>query len=211
VSTDGAPPPAAHSEPLSEGDVASDPLVQFERWFDRAAGLVRMPEAAAIATATSEGRPSVRMVLVKAWSDDGFLFHTNYGSRKGRELEANPFGALLFHWDPLGRQVRIEGPVERATSRESDDYFATRPLGAQIGAHASRQSRPVDSRATLDRRVEELTGRFAAEAVPRPDWWGGFRLRPRLYEFWQNRDDRLHDRLVYVPDGHAWRISRLQP
>jgi pyridoxamine 5'-phosphate oxidase len=197
--------------PLLEDSVDPDPLVQFGRWFEDAASVVASPEAMAVATADADGRPSVRMVLLKAWGRDGFVFHTNYESRKGRELAANPVAALLFYWEPRGRQVRIEGAVERASADESDAYFVTRPPGGQIGARASHQSEVVDSRAQLDRQVEAVRSEFAGREITRPPWWGGERIRPHSYEFWQNREDRLHDRLRYTPDAGGWRITRLQP
>jgi len=201
-------------EPLHQGGVDPDPLVQFRAWFARAGEVVRLPEAAALATADAAGRPSVRMVLVKAFDERGFAFHSDYESRKGHELAVNPRAALLFHWDPLGRQVRLEGPVERLGARESDAYFATRPRGGQIGAHASGQSRPIGSRRELDDKVAEVAARYEGGPVPRPPSWGGFRLRPEAYEFWQNRDDRLHDRIRYRrtgDGGSGWQIERLQP
>jgi pyridoxamine 5'-phosphate oxidase len=198
-------------EPLLEEAVDPDPLAQFGQWFDDAATVVANPEAMAVATADPDGRPSVRMVLLKSWGVDGFVFHTNYDSRKGRELAVNPRTALLFYWEPKGRQVRIEGTAERTEDLESDAYFATRPLGGQIGAHASHQSQPIADRWLLDRQVEEVSARYAGSPVPRPAWWGGLRVRPQAYEFWQNREDRLHDRLRYTPDAGGWRITRLQP
>ncbi|HXQ62170.1 MAG TPA: pyridoxamine 5'-phosphate oxidase [Acidimicrobiales bacterium] len=200
-----------HPGPLSESDVDDDPLVQFGAWFDEASPLVRLPEAMAIATADADGRPSLRMVLCKGFDERGFVFHTHYDSRKARDLAVNPVAALLFHWDPLGRQVRIEGTVEKVDRDESDRYFETRPRGGQIGAHASEQSRPVASRQELDRRVAELTALYEGQPVPRPESWGGFRVRPDVYEFWQSRDDRLHDRLLFRRDGEGWTIGRLQP
>jgi pyridoxamine 5'-phosphate oxidase len=197
--------------PLLEDNVDPDPVAQFDQWYDEAAEVMEAPEAMALATADAEGRPSVRMVLLKAWGDDGFVFFTNYGSRKGRELEVNPHASLLFHWEATARQVRIEGIVERTSSEESDDYFATRPRGSQIGAIASHQSQIAIGRAELDRRVEAVSAAYEGRAVPRPAWWGGMRLTPRSYEFWQHRDNRLHDRLRYTPDGRGWRIERLQP
>jgi pyridoxamine 5'-phosphate oxidase len=198
-------------EALLEGQVDPDPVVQFSAWFEEAAALVRLPEAVALATASSEGRPSVRMVLLRGWDAGGFVFHTDYGSRKAAELMANPVGALLLHWDVLGRQIRIEGPVEQATAEESDAYFASRPRDRQIAAQSSEQSRPIDSRAALDRKVVETVAAFDGRPVPRPRSWGGFRLRPESYEFWQGHDDRLHDRIRYRPSGGGWRIDRLQP
>ena len=201
------------SIPLVESGADPDPFVQFGRWFDEAAAVVQVPEAMAVATAGADGRPSVRMVLLKRWDRRGFVFHTNYEGRKGSDLHQNPVAALLFHWDPLGRQVRVEGPTERVSAAESDEYFATRPFAARIGALASRQSRPVADRDVLDARVRELTAAFEGREVPRPAWWGGFRVRPGTFEFWQNREDRLHDRIRYVPSGTGggWRRERLQP
>jgi pyridoxamine 5'-phosphate oxidase len=199
------------SEPLREEDVDPDPLVQFGRWFELAAGALDAPEAVAVSTVDQLGRPSSRMVLLKSWGEDGFLFFTNYESRKGRELEANPHAALLFHWAPIARQVRIEGTVVRTDDATSDRYFASRPRASQIAARASRQSRAIGSRSELDRRVVELFAEFEGGPVPRPAWWGGERVVPQRFEFWQHREDRLHDRLVYLPDGERWVIERLQP
>lgn len=202
------------TRPLREEDVDPDPYVQFDRWFADAAPVVRMPEAMVLATADALGRPSARMVLLKEHGPGRFVFHTNYDSRKGRDLAANPHAALLFHWDALGRQVRIEGDVEELSDAESDDYFATRPRGAEIAAHASAQSETVADRAALDAAVSATEERYAGRDVPRPERWGGYRLRPAVFEFWQNRQDRLHDRLRYRPDpdgGRTWVLERLQP
>ncbi len=204
-------PPQYPAEALLESGIDPDPLAQFGSWFETAAAVVRLPEAVALATADADGRPSLRMVLLRGWDADGFVFHTDYESRKARELTVNPVGALLLHWDALGRQIRIEGPVERATAEESDEYFASRPRDRQIAAHSSDQSRPIASRQALDRKVGEVTARFEGRPVPRPGSWGGFRLRPESYEFWQGHDDRLHDRLRYTRRGDGWRIERLQP
>ncbi len=200
-----------HADPLLETDVDPDPLVQFGRWFNDAAGLLDVPESMAVASVGADGQPSLRMVLLKEWGEEGFVFHSNYASRKGRELTDQPRAALLFYWEVRGRQIRIEGPVEHTGAAESDAYFATRPRGAQIGAHASHQSEVVADRDELDERVRAVEAEFAGRAVPRPEGWGGFRVRPRSYEFWQNRRDRLHDRLRYTPRPHGWRIERLQP
>jgi pyridoxamine 5'-phosphate oxidase len=198
-------------EPLLEDSVDSDPVAQFGRWYEQSAVVMDAPEAMAVATADREGRPSVRMVLLKEWDDRGFVFFSNYDSRKGRELSDNPQASLLFHWEATARQVRIEGAVERTSDEESDAYFATRHRGSQIGAWASHQSQPTSGRPDLDRRVEESAAEFAEGPVPRPPWWGGIRVVPRSYEFWQHRDNRLHDRIRYTPDGSGWRIDRLQP
>lgn len=192
---------------LRRTDLDPDPLRQFHTWFDEAADVVRMREAMAVATATAEAAPSVRMVLLKTADERGLVFFTHYTSRKGRELEANPQAALLFHWDPLGRQVRVEGRVERVSAEESDAYFGTRPAGARAGASASRQSEVLRDRDELERRVADLDG---AE-LPRPQTWGGFRVVPGAWEFWQHRDDRLHDRFRYTRRDGAWLIERLYP
>jgi pyridoxamine 5'-phosphate oxidase len=197
---------------LRKSDVAADPLEQFGRWFAEAeAAGIRAPHAMALATATEGGAPSVRMVLLKDFDDNGFVFFTGYASRKASELEANPHAALLFYWDPLGRQVRIEGDVERVSDSESDAYFATRPRGAQLAATASHQSAVLSGRDELDERVAGLARAHEGVEVPRPAHWGGFRLVPQTFEFWQHRDDRLHDRLRYRRDGGAWVVERLSP
>jgi pyridoxamine 5'-phosphate oxidase len=195
---------------LLEAEVDSDPLRQFAAWFEEAGQAeIRAPEAMAAATATRDGRPSVRMVLLKGFDERGFVFFTGYESRKGDELAENPRAALLFYWDPLGRQVRVEGTVERVEEPESDAYFDSRPRGAQISAAVSPQSRVVESRASLEARAAELETRGGE--VPRPSSWGGFRLTPETYEFWQHRANRLHDRLRYRREGGAWKIERLAP
>lgn len=198
---------------LSEADMDADPLRQFEKWFQQAlAANLPEPNAMTLATATPDGRPSARVVLLKGCDASGFTFFTNYDSRKGRELTANPRAALLFFWSELQRQVRIEGTVERVTEAESDAYFRSRPLGSRLGAWASRQSEVIASRNVLEDRVRELAQRFPDGEVPRPPHWGGFRVRPLTIEFWQGRPDRLHDRLRYqrVQPG-GWRIVRLSP
>jgi len=193
------------ARPLLESDVGPDPLVQFHRWLDEAREAVRAPEAMVLATADGDGAPSVRMVLLKGADERGFVFFSGYESRKGRDLAANPRAALLFHWDPVGRQVRVFGAVERLDEEESDAYFATRPTGAQAAARGARQGALVASREELEE------GARRAGPGERPEWWGGYLLRPQTYEFWQHREDRLHDRLRYEPDGDGWRIVRLAP
>jgi pyridoxamine 5'-phosphate oxidase len=198
---------------LHRADLDPDPLNQFRRWFDEAAAAgVRAPEAMALATSTSSGAPSVRMVLLKGADEHGLSFYTGYVSRKAAELDANPRAALLFYWDPLGRQVRVEGTVERVPQHESDAYFASRPRGSQLAASASLQSAVVATRDELDRRVAELEREYAGQDVQRPGHWGGYRLVPDTYEFWQHRDNRLHDRLRYRrSDDGGWTIDRLSP
>ena len=199
-------------EELRKSAVDSDPLEQFRRWYAEAeeAG-VKVPQAVALATATADGAPSVRMVLLKGADERGFVFFTGYVSRKAAELDANPRAALLFHWDALGRQVRIEGRVARVAGQESDAYFATRPRGAQLAAAASQQSSVLRDRAEIDNRVAELAREHEGSNVRRPDHWGGYRLVPETDEFWQHRDDRLHDRLRYRRANGAWVVERLSP
>ncbi len=197
---------------LLEADAEADPLEQFRRWYaDAEAAGIRAPHAMALATATPGGIPAVRMVLMKDVDERGFVFYTGYVSRKGAELDQNPAAALLFYWDPLGRQVRVDGRVERVSTEESDEYFATRPRGAQLAASASRQTEVLSGREELDTRVAELEREYAGAEVPRPEHWGGYRLLPETYEFWQHRGDRLHDRLRYRRDGDSWKIERLSP
>ena len=188
-----------------------DPLTQFHAWFADAQAALEQADAVALATATEDGRPSVRMVLLKRADEQGFGFHTNLESRKGRELATNPRAALLFHWQPLGRQVRIEGAVRAAPAQESEEYFRTRPLASRLAAWASPQSRPLADRAELERRYADAAARFPGDEVPLPPHWGGFRLVPDAYEFWQHGEDRLHDRVRYERAGGGWRRERLAP
>jgi pyridoxamine 5'-phosphate oxidase len=204
-----------YGQPLREQDVDADPLRQIAIWTEQAreAG-VREAEAAALATASADGAPSVRMLLVKSFDERGFVFFTNYDSQKGRELTANPHASLLFHWDPLGRQVRISGPVERTSASETAEYVRSRPRKSQLSALASPQSHVLDSRAELEQRVGELEAQYDGSEPPLPEDWGGFRLRPVTIELWQQRHDRLHDRLRYrrsVEREASWMIERLAP
>jgi pyridoxamine 5'-phosphate oxidase len=202
---------SAPDRPLRRADLDADPGAQFARWYEEAEAAVDMAEAVALATADDDGRPSVRMVLVKGLDERGFKFHTGHGSRKGRELSDNPRGALLFYWQPLGRQVRIEGPVERVPDDESVEYFRTRPRDGQIAAWASSQSEVLGSRDDLEDRVRDFEREFEGRDIPLPPHWGGYRLVPELWEFWQHRGSRLHDRFRYRRDGDTWLIDRLSP
>jgi pyridoxamine 5'-phosphate oxidase len=197
---------------LAESDVAADPIEQFRRWFDAAldAGL-HEPNAMTVATATPGGRPSARVVLLKGFDERGFVFYTNYEGRKGRELEENPRAALLFYWGELERQVRIEGTVSRVSEEESDAYHVSRPRGSRLGAWASEQSRTVEGRGVLEDRVRGLEAEYEGREVPRPPFWGGYRVEPEVAEFWQGRESRLHDRISYRRSAEGWEIERLQP
>jgi pyridoxamine 5'-phosphate oxidase len=196
---------------LTEAELAPDPVTMFERWFAEAreAGLYE-PNAMVVATVSAQGQPSARMVLLKGFSAEGFVFFTNVASRKGEDLAAEPRCALLFPWHPLERQVRVEGAASRVSRDEVEAYFATRPRGSRLGAHASHQSRVVASRAELDEAWREADAAYPGD-VPVPPEWGGYRVRPEVVEFWQGRPGRLHDRLVYRRQADAWRTERLAP
>jgi pyridoxamine 5'-phosphate oxidase len=199
-------------QPLSDGDLDADPLAQHRRWFEEARkGGAFEPDAAALATAARDGRPSVRMVLIKGVDERGAVFFTNYGSRKAAELDANPAAALLFHWPELGRQVRIEGPVGRVPRSETEAYARSRSRASQLSALASPQSQPVPSRDWLEQRVAELDRGHGEAQLPVREDWGGYRLTPEAWEFWQHRPNRLHDRFRYLPEGDGWRVERLGP
>jgi pyridoxamine 5'-phosphate oxidase len=197
-------------QPLTEATAAADPFDQFALWFEQARAVEADPTAMTLATATAAGRPSARMVLLKGFDARGFVFYTNYDSRKAEEIEATHHAALLFYWPSLDRQVRIEGGIARVSGAESDAYFASRPLESRWSAHASPQSRAIDSRESLEAAVA-LARELFGEAVPRPAGWGGFRLAPDAFEFWQGRENRLHDRLAYTRDAGSWRRQRLAP
>lgn len=185
----------------------------FRNWFDEAKQAnIAQPNAMALATTDIEDNPTVRMVLLSSFDDRGFVFHTNYNSDKGQQLARIPWAALLFWWEPIGRQIRIEGPVDKTSSEESDAYFATRPRGSQLGAWASEQSQVIATRASLDSRLQTLEIQYANQPVPRPSHWGGYRVAPHKFEFWTARDNRLHDRMLYerTTDG-AWEMKQLSP
>jgi pyridoxamine 5'-phosphate oxidase len=197
---------------LDETSVASDPLVEFARWFEEAVKAeARDPNAMTLATASPDGVPSARIVLLKGFDERGFVFFTDYRSRKGTELAANPRAALVFYWPELERQVRISGVTSETGRQESEAYFRTRPRGSRIGAWISHQSQVIASRQQLESQIADVERRYPGDDVPLPPYWGGFRLRPESIEFWQGRTNRLHDRIRYLREGERWRIERLSP
>ena len=197
---------------LSESNVAADPLAQFRAWFDEAVARgVPEPDAMCLATASPSGEVASRMVLLKGWDERGFVFCTNYDSRKGAHLAANPRASLTFRWAALERQVRVDGRARRTSAKESDAWWALRPRGAQLGALASAQSSVIPSRSWLDTRVAALEAEWAGREIPRPAYWGGVRVLPEVVEFWQGRPNRLHDRLAYRRRGGRWVVERLSP
>ncbi|MBS1524620.1 MAG: pyridoxamine 5'-phosphate oxidase [Bacteroidetes bacterium] len=198
---------------LSESDTAADPIKQFDQWFKEAlASQQHEPTAMTLATATPDGRPSARIVLMKGFDKEGFSFYTNYLSRKGKEIAKNPLGALTFFWDTLERQVRIEGTIEKLSREESEKYFHSRPNGSQVGAVVSPQSQEIPGREGLEKKWNELEAQYAGKEVPKPSHWGGYILKPRMIEFWQGRPSRLHDRILYKKtDNQNWKKVRLAP
>lgn len=197
---------------LTENDVVANPFQQFAIWFEQAkqAGLIDHT-AMHVATVTADGKPDVRVLLLKEFDEQGFVFFTNYQSSKGIELQITPWACLNFWWDKLARQVRISGKIEKVTAQESDEYFATRPRGSQIGAWASQQSQRLPNRATLEQRIAEIEQQYQDQSIPRPPHWGGYRLKPVEIEFWQGRESRLHDRLRYQLIDSKWQLERLSP
>ena len=202
----------SNPEGLDEKTIDRDPIKQFQTWFNDAfEAKSPLPEAMTLATATPDGKPSARMVLLKQVDQTGFVFYTNYNSAKAEQLDANPYAALVFYWAKLDRQVRIEGSISRTSREESQEYFATRPRESQIGAWASEQSEVIESRAVLEQRAEELEKQYRDREIECPEHWGGYRLKPERIEFWKSRIGRLHDRILYQREGDAWTITRLAP
>jgi pyridoxamine 5'-phosphate oxidase len=199
-------------EKLDEKDINHNPINQFQTWFKEAVDAkVNEPNAMTLCTATKEGKPSARIVLLRNYDENGFVFYTNYESRKGVEILNNPHAALLFFWPELERQVRIEGILKKQTAEESDLYFKSRPRTSKLGAWTSAQSKVIESRNVLDKEYEKLSLKYPDENIPRPQHWGGFVLKPEVFEFWQGRDSRLHDRILFTRKGTDWNIERLAP
>ncbi|MBS1523270.1 MAG: pyridoxamine 5'-phosphate oxidase [Bacteroidetes bacterium] len=198
---------------LSETDTSADPIKQFDKWFNEALKAeVAEPTAMTLATATSDGRPSARIVLLKGFNNEGFVFYTNYLSRKGKEIGKNPLGSLLFFWAGLERQVRIEGTIEKVSREDSEQYFHSRPRASQLGAIASPQSQEIADRDILEKKFSEADAQYGDQEIPKPSFWGGYILKPRLIEFWQGRRSRLHDRILYKKvDNKNWKKVRLAP
>jgi pyridoxamine 5'-phosphate oxidase len=197
---------------LDEKDVNGNPILQFEKWFKEAVDAkVNEPNAMTVCTATKEGKPSARILLLRNFNESGFVFYTNYNSRKGKEIEMSPYCSLLFFWPELERQVRIEGVLEKQNKEDSDIYFKTRPRTSKLGAWSSPQSAVIENRAILDQLYNQYSEKFPMEEVPRPDFWGGYLLKPNSIEFWQGRPSRLHDRIIYTKNEALWKISRLAP
>jgi pyridoxamine 5'-phosphate oxidase len=207
-----SPPRRSGNRSLSEKNISADPFDQFNTWFQAVIDArVSQPHAMTLATASADGKPTARMVLLREVDGGAFSFYTNYGSTKGKQLTENPRAALLFYWPKLERQVRIEGTVEKLTRKESGEYFDSRPRNSRIGAWASRQSEVIESRLFLNAQFQKYKQQFRNTGVPLPDFWGGYRLVPSRIEFWQERPNRLHDRILYVRHGNLWKISRLSP
>lgn len=196
---------------LDCSDLDPDPIQQFRHWFDEIKGYLLEPNTCLLATATQAGIPSCRAILMKKLDSNGLLFFTNYGSRKGQELDSNPHAAVCFVWIEMERQVRLEGEVTRVSDAVTQDYFSTRPRGSQLGAWASRQSEVIESRQLLEKNYHFYEQQFSGQEIPCPPFWGGYYLQPKLWEFWQGREDRLHDRFRYVKEGAGWKIERLAP
>lgn len=198
---------------LEESEIDKNPFIQFEHWFkDAVSSNVLSPNAMVLATTTPEGKPSARVMLLRDFTEKGFVFYTNYNSHKGIQLACNPYAAITFFWAELERQVRIEGIIEKQSEAESDDYFSIRPDGSKLGAWSSQQSEPVTNRAILEKNFKDIQSRFKGQAIPRPSFWGGYYLMPTLFEFWQGRPNRMHDRIVYLlQENKNWHIERLSP
>ncbi len=197
---------------LEEKDVNSNPVLQFEKWFNEAVDAkLEEPYAMTLATTDREGKPAARIVLMRGFDEKGFTFYTNYASRKGHDIMENPNAALLFFWQGLERQVRIEGTLIKLSAEESDDYFASRPFESRLGAWTSEQSKVIESRKVLDERFEEVSKKYADGNVPRPPHWGGYLLKPTHIEFWQGRPSRLHDRILFTMENNVWKMERLAP